>query len=87
MLKELPTQFEILIDKREEIYILFAIINYKGPRCTRRTSNQGLGHFTTICLRQNKTWIEYDDLREKEEKKSDTYKTDPQLLIYILNKL
>lgn len=86
MLKELPTQFNILIDNQEETCILSAVIDYKGPRHTR-TSNQEMGHFIILCLRQNKTWIQYDDLREKEERKSDSYKTNPQLLIYILNKL
>lgn len=85
MLKELPTQFNISVNNREEICIFSSIIIHKGPRYT--PSSNRLGHFTTICLRYNKTWMEYDDLKQKEERKSDTYKIYPQLLIYILNKL
>lgn len=76
---------------------LSAIIDYKIPRSTRNQNsihNKGpisknrqnemlntLGHYTAICRRSDNTWMEYDDLQDKEIKGKQT--CTPEILMYI----
>lgn len=72
MLKDLPQGFNIEVGGRKTSFTLQAVICYKP------------GHFSVFCNRPNKTWIEYDDTKDKSQPRKNQHKVNPQILTYIL---
>lgn len=80
-LDDIPKTIKLSFTKEE--HTLVGIINYKLPLKYTRTSNEkDIGHYTAICYRKNKKWIQYDDCKESEIKLNDKYTACPHIIIY-----
>lgn len=60
---------------------LIGVVTYKGPSVRLRHTDDSMGHYTAIALRQYQ-WFQYDDVKIKEKKVSPVLKVAPSLLIF-----
>lgn len=67
-----------------EEHSLVGIVNYKSPVKYTRQSNEDIGHYTALCHRKNKKWIQYDDCKDSETILNDKYVACPHLILYSL---
>jgi len=65
-----------------EEHSLVGIVNYKSPSRHTRHSNEDIGHYTAICYRKNKKWVQYDDCQNSEIILTDKYISCPHLILY-----
>ncbi|KAM0727893.1 hypothetical protein ACS0PU_005362 [Formica fusca] len=68
----------------EKDYSLVGFVNYAGPgKQTRQSTDNDIGHYTTICYRNNK-WINYNDCKDKEQFLNENYIVYPQIFLYAI---
>jgi len=67
-----------------EEHSLVGIVNYKSPVKYTRQSNEDIGHYTALCHKKNKKWIQYDDCKNSETILNDKYVACLHIILYSL---
>lgn len=80
-LEQLPKTVKLSFMKQE--HHLVGIINFHPPAVQRRNSDiNEIGHFVGIARRRNGAWVEYNDRKRSETRRSHEYLVLPHVLIY-----
>ncbi|CAG9818821.1 unnamed protein product [Phaedon cochleariae] len=80
LLEELKKNFNNPLEEETE-FVFLGLVDFKQPHSLTRRSNETIGHYTAITARHT-TWVEYNDLSEKERRMNHRYKSHPHLLIF-----
>jgi len=66
-----------------EEHCLVGIINYKSSvKQTRHFNEKHIGHYTAICYRKNKKWVQYDDCKDSETILNNKHIVCPHIILY-----